>query len=889
MATSKIPTSINVLKINIRTRNALKRSGIYYIEDLRKKSEDDLLEIYGIGMKSFDELKEAFNKYMTTFENGFAELDSEEHVLFQTDEKPPIFLKYIDLRYLEIDPDLLYRLNSANIFNLFDVFLAQKNEDWTKSDLLSEISNKLKNLKDGKLLLRAGAKERKIVNSTISKLLEEFQLIDPIQLTRAVESSLAEYKSEGMILEEDSFLSSLQFQDLLNSDLMISSIDSKIVDKIRQSEDGVTNISLLDMIPNWLPTNILRTAILRAEGQKIIRKNFIDKWVVYKVSLEEYLQSISYQRDREILVFRLQGETLEEIASRINVTRERVRQIEARNLDTKPPILEDEYLSYYQVYAFTKEEFCDIFDVASEVYGYMILTTKTKGKRPIEKLLEDQSIPGNIRKNLIDVMRRDSIIVENSRIPKKPRSIIDYLVKQNVHKKFSIEEFYEIYNNFLNEHVVTDPELNLSFRAFEGILYRNSNVFSTHGKTFVVLDVESIDIEEFVEDLELNKLKNVEISSLKLFQQYPEIMEMYKIDDQFILHNLLKKLHLKHNLGNIKFLRMPVIKFGVGNRHDQVMELLRQNSPISQEDLADLYYQRYGIERNTFIAGFLNDFQKYYSNGSYDIMQKPLSQEQQDYLTSKLVKDYYSIEKVKGLFEEKFHLPAEEFFNKKTLSSLGYILNDKGIVRKEYRSLKGYLEKRIFSNGFVHIDDLDFDLANSMSFRSYLYALTSDDLFFEFLPKHYVSKERLEDFYIDEVYIDNFRKEAFEWDTSSPYFTIASLKNTGFTLPTHPSRFGNYFFSSLLLNDKVHFSWFRFGRNRVFCKGQVEPNANSFFADLLKKLGDINVDALVEHLQDTYEISVDRYKILQNIASAELFYDPESQMIRSSSIGSVAD
>lgn len=122
MATSKNMTPIDVLKVSIRTSNALKRSGINSIEALVKKSDDDLLNIYGMGLKSFGELKEAFTLYMTTRENDFVAFDPDEHNLFQTNDNIPIFFRYIDLRCLEIDPDLLNRLNSANIFNLFDVY-----------------------------------------------------------------------------------------------------------------------------------------------------------------------------------------------------------------------------------------------------------------------------------------------------------------------------------------------------------------------------------------------------------------------------------------------------------------------------------------------------------------------------------------------------------------------------------------------------------------------------------------------------------------------------------------------------------------------------------------------------------------------------------------------
>lgn len=887
MPASKSLISINVLNLNIRTRNALQRSGINYIEDLVKMSDADLISIYGIGIQSYEVLKESLTQFITTHETDITESEpfSDDYSLFQTDEDVPKFFKKINLRYLDIDPNLLNRLNTANIFNLFDVYQTKKRGDWTKTDLLKELSDNLKESRDEQFSVSISSTEKKIVNAVLRNFLGEFHLVDPIRLTKTIERSLIKYRSDNLALDESSYLASIHFQNLLNSDLIISAIDSRIINRIQDAESGLSNNVLLDSIPTWMPANTLRTALQRLEQEKKIRKGPFDRWVVYKVTLTEYLQTLSNQRDKEILEYRLSGETLEEIASRFGLTRERVRQIEERTLKASPPILEDDFIKFYNDYAFTKEEFCDIFDVAPEVYGYMSLTIKTRGIKPIEDLLEDQSIPANIRKNLIDVMRKDSIIVDNLRIPKKTRSIIDYLVMQNMHKRFSIEEFYALYNNFLRENNVTEPELSISIRAFEGVLYRNQNVVATHGKTFAILNVEGIDIEEFIEDLELNKLKNVEMSTLKLFRQFPEQMIMYKIDDHFILHNLLKKLHSKNNLGNIEFMRMPLIRIGDGNRYDQIMELLRQNSPISQEDLADLFYEEYGVEHNTFIANFLRDFQEYYSNGSYDITLKPLSREQKDFLSSKLVKDYYSIEKVKELFEGRFNLPADEYFNKKSFSSFDFILNDKGIVRQKYGSLKGYLDDRIFSNGFIYIDDLDPDLTETMSFKGYLYSLTSNDMFFEFLPRQYVSKERLAEFSIDSTYIDAFRKDVFEWNTSSQYFTIASLKNTGFNLPSHPSRFGDFFFSSLLLNDKKSFSYFRFGRNRVFCKEPAEPIASSFLQDLVRKADAINVDVLVEHLQDHYDISVDKYNVLRNITGTDLFYDPESLTIYAPSSG----
>jgi DNA-directed RNA polymerase subunit alpha len=48
--------TIEDLDLSVRSRNCLKRAGIHTIEDLIKKSEDDMLKVRNLGKKSLDEL-----------------------------------------------------------------------------------------------------------------------------------------------------------------------------------------------------------------------------------------------------------------------------------------------------------------------------------------------------------------------------------------------------------------------------------------------------------------------------------------------------------------------------------------------------------------------------------------------------------------------------------------------------------------------------------------------------------------------------------------------------------------------------------------------------------------------------------------------------------------
>ena len=60
------------MDLSVRSYNCLKRAGIHTIEDLTKKSEDDMLKVRNLGRKSLDEVIAKLRSY------GFDFKDSEE-------------------------------------------------------------------------------------------------------------------------------------------------------------------------------------------------------------------------------------------------------------------------------------------------------------------------------------------------------------------------------------------------------------------------------------------------------------------------------------------------------------------------------------------------------------------------------------------------------------------------------------------------------------------------------------------------------------------------------------------------------------------------------------------------------------------------------------------
>ena len=55
--------SIEEMDLSVRSYNCLKRAGIHTVEDLTKKSEDDMLKVRNLGRKSLDEVIAKLRSY----------------------------------------------------------------------------------------------------------------------------------------------------------------------------------------------------------------------------------------------------------------------------------------------------------------------------------------------------------------------------------------------------------------------------------------------------------------------------------------------------------------------------------------------------------------------------------------------------------------------------------------------------------------------------------------------------------------------------------------------------------------------------------------------------------------------------------------------------------
>lgn len=182
---------------------------------------------------------------------------------------------------------------------------------------------------------------------------------------------------------------------------------------------------------------------------------------------------------------------------------------------------------------------------------------------------------------------------------------MEYFLKKNAAVTINLEKFKEMYNDFLDTYCQGKIE-KLKNRDYENAIKNRPDILSKLKNTIRYYDIENKDMKKFLTALELTKYKNIEYSSLKIFRDNLDLMKEYDVQDEYELHNLLKKICKDNkNFSNIKFSRMPIIQFGKVDRMKQAKDLYLKLAPISFEDFSKEYDRIYGIDENTVKANIV--------------------------------------------------------------------------------------------------------------------------------------------------------------------------------------------------------------------------------------------------------------------------------------------
>lgn len=896
--------SIEVLNLSTRVYQSLKRNKINTIKDLLSVDKDKFITFKNLGGKSLEEIYAVLNKIREKEINIVDVLDNQETIASKNKTRPTFIFtdgkRYYDILIDELPLSVrsMNCLKKENI-NYFSNIMSKTEEEFLDIANMGKksIQEILTIVHSTRLTLATNDidSEDNLSEQLYNKIfvaLKDTLKLDAIQLYENIIQQLKLYLKNitfnfdvDICIRDSNLLNIIQ-----NNDYIQEQYKEFIFNTISSHLYGCNEEFIYEITPCILKekTFLLNILLNLCIQNKIIETNAV--YVTNRVSFTDGLKSVLNDREYEVLIKRSQGLTLEEIGEGANVTRERIRQIESKALrkinNSNCTFKEDIYKDIYNKYYIKGEEFQIAFGNI-QAYNYLSLRySSTKGnhesKTPLIEALEDIDIPNFFKRRLEKAIYKDYVNLGKEYIPCTRNDITNYVLRTYALDDISFDDFTQIYFTILEDlGKSTDSKLSLMDRGYENKLSASNLVLWKYGKKFRFYDIDSYDFAELLEMLNLNQYENVEYSTLKFLRLYPELMKSYDIRDEYELHNLLKKICTKKDFPNITFARMPNIVFGNADRDSQVLELLLLSAPISNDKFALEYENEYGVAANTVLANYMKHFDEYFHDGMYKIDAPMLPPIIATKLKVILTSDFYLIKEIKGIYTKEFPNADITLLNPFSMKSLGFKVYSSYVVRDKYSSATEYFNYILTKNDITDVSKLLSNVKQTIAYTSCLYKLKSTYDIIEFSLDTYISSNKLYDNGITKEMLYEYVNDVLSYVDAGKFFTIHSLKKEGFKHDLDELGFDDWFYSSLLVEQKEGLSYIRFGGNKIFIKGNKDNTSVNFIENIIYQQDKLYMDIydLIDLLDDYFKVKVSNYKLIEIARSSGMFYDAIAERI----------
>ena len=699
--------------------------------------------------------------------------------------------------------------------------------------------------------------------------------------TRTAEETVKKTHVDYPLADGESFIIALYRDKMIREEAM-----KLIISYVKKEE-----LCVKEDLENLFPYHVNNTTIIDEllieleQGKKISIQN--KKITLQYPTVEDYTKTITNPMIADVFIKVLQGEDIRTACDGLSSASARLaRSYYELFLQSRPRLCEDKFRYLFDTYKISKEEFCLSFPKEPDAtYRYLEVTSITKDKLRLSMALIDPQISVYDKEQLSRAINKRYVVIKGTHLYKDLDSIVRYVVRTECVKDISIETFKKKYNELIEElDCSNDEELNIDGRELEKYLKEQDYVlWKDTWRTFRYYNTIEYEYFDLINRISIERYLDQEISTVKLFDSSSDIMKQFDIRDSIELYDLLMKIWPSYGTCKVSFLRCPIINVGAGNHFKQVYELMVMNAPITQYELCDLYESTYGVKSGTVQNSYLCNIKKYLHHGTYETNDNVLSLRQIELLRTKLDKKLYSNEHLQRIYAEVFPKESIDKLNGETIRQVGYITTNLGcVIKNEYASFEDYFQS-LFSKDVIDTRQFEKELTSISLYKRMLEEIKEKQDVIEFLPDQYISIRRLKENGITKTTISDYKDAVLRWCSRGTFFTIESLHKTGFTTSLDEYGFDDWFFSSILIQDKKDISYVKSGGNRLLYTG---GSRTALLVGLIENMvGQKKKDIydLQDELQNIYGINLTRSRIIEVIKNAqtELYYDSIMEAIYS--------
>ncbi len=878
---------ISALPLSVRSQNCLRRANIHTIGAMMSYPADEFINIRNMGVRSVEEIV------------GLTQLLAEgtgDYVLVEVHEQAETAV-----------PSAQEPIQHGDIVTVFLDETGAVVQDILVKNL--PLSVRAKNC-----LTRSGYKfASQLVGITHEELMnlqnmgvktaeEVFSYLGKISVQRGTCSMKSEADSSGNDLVAEMYAAygeaesvwlremltvKSQFPEAIGETLLYRLYDSvfvrgtmkaKILRIIEENNDEISKTALAEKLPKHLNnTTILEEILLDLESISAVEMGEVMIYRQYP-SIVEFVAHIEDDRIREVIQGRIEGKTLQEIGEQYGVTRERARQLMQKGLRKKPCLREDKYAYLYEHYDFSFDDFVLAYDEPHETYYYleMISQISRAKRKPLEEILTDTAISPEYRKKAERAIYKQYVSTDGVRVKLTRPNLIKHYIRINCKSLTKFKDFVSEYNLWLDSLGLGDDfSLMIEARSYENILNQCNYVLWSQWRSFRYYNIPEYDFEDLLSTLDLEQFEDTEFSTLKLFRDYPVLMEQYDIHDEYELHNLLKKIWVSGNR-SVKFKKMPTIEVGSASTNNQILALLLQYAPITADDLAMRYEEEYGVKAATVRGSYLRELEHYLYKGVYSVDYAALPAIQFARMQMVLDRDFYTIQDVKRLYRREFPNSDKALLNPYTLKTLGFHVYpgcSGYIVKNTFSSATDYFHTILTQDDIVDMRAYGTTIRNIATYNSENRRLRNTYEIVEFSPLQYINIRRLNEVGVKKEDLKAYCNTVAKHCEKGEYFTTTSLRNGGFTHTLDDLGFEEWFYSSILFEDRDNFSAQRIGGTRLFLRGKPNGNFGDMLVWLLDKYQKIDFYDLLDLLENQYGIFLPKERIIEIINGTDLYYD----------------
>lgn len=656
---------------------------------------------------------------------------------------------------------------------------------------------------------------------------------------------------------------------------------------------GFSGLSLQELVDKIeSPVSIDITRIKKILGQLI--KSGVLEYVDYRCfriypRFEDYLMSCPDidPRNKSIVQMRLQGSTLEEVAQECGLTRERVRQIVKQQVkkvrkyyieQTGGSYFDEDYYQYlYSTYKLDKKDSIKWLGISQATWQYLETIDLKPGTKELSEALEDRKgLEVSQRLKIKNYLNRNKLYIDETWVEKKRSDLEKLVVKKFCRQDVSFDCFTKIYNDFLEqEDIPYDEKLYYTkaiHRTRKNRLAAARFLLWKQNEMIRYYDIDSRDYTDFLDRLNLSSYENIEISTEKLVRDYPDLMRKYDIHDRYELHNLLKKILPEGAYHNFHSCRTPNIRFGEFDRNSAIFDIMAEMSPVSAPALAEAVSREYGYDAVTVASTYLQAFAIYNHQNVYSITQKVMSPENQNKLKSALREDFYYFDEIRKIYQQVVPGADVEEINPYNLKNMGFVVLSRYAVQN-YSSLESYYEHLLTSEDMINVRPYRERFASVIMFSQKLMALKRSLTVIEYAPDRIINIRKLEQAGITKQMICEYCDDVYDAVDDNTYFSVRSLRLSGFQSKLDDLGFEDWFYANLLIADNRFSSSSMFG-TIILYKGENNITIGSFANTLIQRHGSVDVIDLTTEIAEKYGCNqVDKWDLIYKAQGTGAYYD----------------